>query len=329
MDFPIVGRMAPDACYRFLLYLLHPGGLRCPRCRRDDRAGVQARHRAPVLDYRCCHCGRVFNAFTGTPLQATRRSPAQWSLILRGIAQGTPTARLARELGCDRMHPLELRHRLQGLAAEATGRVGRVPGTEVEADEMFQNAGEKGVPHPDPADPPRRRANKRRGHGNFANDRPPVVGVVSRQTGEAVLGVVERTDQPALTAFVTRATGDGATVYTDEWSGYARLPEVGRGHATVNHTPGKREWARDDDGDGVREVHDNTLEGRWAALRTFLRPFRGVSKHFLHLYVAVFQWVSNRKVAVPGVVRVLLGATGHHPDGIMSRRGCPSAARPC
>jgi transposase len=139
-----------------------------------------------------------------------------------------------------------------------------------------------------------------------------VVGVVSRETGDIVLEVVERTDQQTLTTFVTEHTGDGATVYTDEWPGYARLPEVGRGHATVNHTPGQREWARDDDGDGVREVHDNTLEGLWAALRTFLRPFRGVSKHYLHQYVAVFQWAYNLK-NVAGMVRVLLGLPASTP----------------
>lgn len=136
--------------------------------------------------------------------------------------------------------------------------------------------------------------------------------MVSRESGAVALEVVERTDQKTLTAFVTEHTSDGATVYTDEWSGYARLPESGRGHATVNHTPGTREWARDDDGDGVREVHDNTLEGLWAALRTFLRPFRGVSKHYLHQYVAVFQWAHNLK-AVPGMVRVLLGLPASTP----------------
>jgi transposase len=137
--------------------------------------------------------------------------------------------------------------------------------------------------------------------------------VVSRETGEVVLEVVERTDQQTLTEFVIDHTNTDATVYTDEWSGYARVPETGRGHATVNHSPGQREWARDDDGDGIREVHDNTLEGLWAALRTFLRPFRGVSKHYLHQYVAVFQWVYNLKVAVPGVVRVLLGLPATTP----------------
>jgi transposase-like protein len=143
MDFPIVDLMDPAACYQFLVDLLHPDGLQCPRCQRSDGMGVQARHRVPVLDYRCSHCRRVFNAYTGTPLQGTRRPPTQWVLILRGIAQGTPTTRLARELGCDRMHLLNVRHRLQELAAEAAAQVGAVAGPETEADEMFQNAGEK------------------------------------------------------------------------------------------------------------------------------------------------------------------------------------------
>lgn len=140
-----------------------------------------------------------------------------------------------------------------------------------------------------------------------------MIGVVSRQTGEVVLQVVGRTDRQTLTAFVSVNTADGAMVYTDEWGGYNGLPEANRGHATVTHTPGQREWARDDDGDGIREVHDNTLEGLWAALRTFLRPFRGVSKHYLGQYVAVFQWVYNLKVAMPATLRMLLGLTSDAP----------------
>ena len=121
--------------------------------------------------------------------------------------------------------------------------------------------------------------------------------------------MADRTDGETLTAFVAGATDEGATVFTDGWGGYNGLPDAGRGHAAVCHTPGQREWARDDDGDGVREVHDNTLEGLWAALRTFLRPFRGVSKYYLGQYVAVFQWVANLKVAVPETLRMLLGLT--------------------
>lgn len=43
----------------------------------------------------------------------------------------------------------------------------------------------------------------------------------------------------------------------------------------------------------IHEVHCNTLEGLWAALRTFLRPFRGVHKRYLAQYVAIFALNGN------------------------------------
>jgi transposase-like protein len=145
MDFPLIDYLDEGACYTKLVGLLHPGGLACPRCGERQRLGVHRCHRAPVLDYQCGGCGRVFNAFTGTALQQTHRPPSQLMLILRGIAQGVPTARLARELGCDRKELLALRHRLQ-----ERGRIGldRNPLDDevVEADEMYQNAGEKRGP---------------------------------------------------------------------------------------------------------------------------------------------------------------------------------------
>ena len=82
---------------------------------------------------------------------------------------------------------------------------------------------------------------------------------------------------------------------------------TGRGHATVCHTPGQREWARDDDGDGGREVHNNTLEGLWQGLRNFLQPFRDVSKWFLAEYVGNFQWVHTLKAVTADFIRALFG----------------------
>src|SRR5262245_37034259 len=102
MDFPITDLLDEDACYAQLVRWLHPDGLACPRCRRADRMRVHRSHRAPVRDYRCGHCRRVFNAFTGTSLHGTRRRPGELALIVRGFAQGVPTAQLARELECDR-----------------------------------------------------------------------------------------------------------------------------------------------------------------------------------------------------------------------------------
>ena len=226
--------------------------------------------------------------FTGTPWQGTHLSPAQILLILRGIAQGVPTAKLAREVGISRQHLLRLRHEIQARALAAADR-SPLPDDQTEADEMYQNAGKKGVPHTDPDDPPRRRANQAKGHGTWETDRPPVPGWSAAPAAGCGSGSGSGAGSAELVdATVLPATKPGAMVYTDEWNGYNPLGRDGRGHATVNHNRG--EFARDDDGDGVREVHCNTLEGIWTGLRNFLRPFRGVNKVYLEQYVIIFQW---------------------------------------
>jgi transposase len=66
-------------------------------------------------------------------------------------------------------------------------------------------------------------------------------------------------------------------------------------HQTVDQSGPKSTWTIDADGDRVREVQCNTLEGLWTGLRNFLRPFRGVSKWYLDQYVTIFQWGHNLK----------------------------------
>ena len=133
MDFPLTGMMAEDACYARLLVILHPEGLVCPR-RGGDRLDVHRAHRDPALDNRCRDCRRVFNAFTGIALHKTSRRPSALILILRGFAQGVPTARLACEPGCDRIKLLGLRHKIQGHARAGLDPAPLADAT-VEADE--------------------------------------------------------------------------------------------------------------------------------------------------------------------------------------------------
>jgi transposase-like protein len=108
---------------------------------------------------------------------------------------------------------------------------------------------------------------------------------------------------------VLNATGSGATINTDEWGAYNHLAEADRLHVTVCHALGRREWARDDDGDGIREVHVNTCEGFWTGLRNFLRPFRGVNKVYLQQYVAMHEWAHNIKKCTLEFLRILCGVT--------------------
>jgi hypothetical protein len=91
----------------------------------------------------------------------------------------------------------------------------------------------------------------------------------------------------------------GSTVlYTDEAN---RYPGCHPTHGTVCHSA--KEWARDDDADGKREVHCNTCEGVSAWLRTYLRVFRGVHKAYLHLCVATYEALVNAKQVTAALIR--------------------------
>jgi len=193
-------------------------------------------------------------------------------LIPRGFAQGISTRQLADELECDYGTLLSYRHEIQAAALQEQD-TSTLPDAVTESNEAFQNAGEKGNPHRDPEDPPRRRANKRRGKGTI---QPEVEG----------------------------KTEEGVTLYTYESTAYNRVAKSGREHGTMCHS--KRKYARDDDGDGIREVHCNTMEGTWTGLRNFLRPFRGVHKKYLAQYVTMFQWAHNLKRVTDHFLRAIM-----------------------
>lgn len=105
-----------------------------------------------------------------------------------------------------------------------------------EGDEMFQNAGEKGDPHLDPADPPRRRANPQRGRGTQANDRPPIQGVVGRESGPIRLTFCEDTRPATVQPEVEAKTRESVALYSDESSANNKVEASGRAHGTVCHS---------------------------------------------------------------------------------------------
>lgn len=151
MRFPITDLLSEQNCHDFLLGLLHPDGLGCPSGHPlPDGQHPHRRVRATVADYRCRTCGKVFNLFTGTVWARTHYSCAKIVLILRGFAQGTPTLQLADELGCDYGTLLGYRHEMQA-AALLLQDTSPLPGAVTEADEAFQNAGEKGDRHRPPS----------------------------------------------------------------------------------------------------------------------------------------------------------------------------------
>ena len=140
IDFPIADLLDDDICTAWLERHLHPEGLKCPHCGRSDRRLFRAQGHFPA--YRCRVCHGYYTLLTGTVFAKSHQPPATLVLLLRGIAKGEPTARLARELKLSRKQLQTLRQRIQSnLNATAPTEV--MPGTAFEADELYQNAGEK------------------------------------------------------------------------------------------------------------------------------------------------------------------------------------------
>ena len=117
MLFDLTPLLDEQSCYDFLLEVLHPSGLACPHGHPlpADQAPHKWRQHGQRPVYRCRACGAVFQLFTGTLFTKSRTSCRVIVLILRGIAQGTPSQHLARELGVDRRHLLDRRHAIQAL----------------------------------------------------------------------------------------------------------------------------------------------------------------------------------------------------------------------
>jgi transposase-like protein len=140
IDFPIGELMDDSICTLWLERYLHPQGMTCPHCGSGTRRLFRAQEH--FLAYRCRACDGYYTLLTGTVFAKTRQRPATLVLLLRGVAKGEPTARLARELGLSRK-PLHTLRRCIHTKLNDTAPTETMAGTVFEADELYQNAGEK------------------------------------------------------------------------------------------------------------------------------------------------------------------------------------------
>jgi len=144
MDFPITDLMSEKASKEWIIEYFHPHGIRCPHCGAawTEASEFRRTRRSQLTVYRCRHCRGIYNLYSGTLFEARHLRPAQVVLLVRGVLKGESAATLARELGMSRTTVTELRHRLQANAAHIQTEHPLTDNV-VEADELFQNAGEK------------------------------------------------------------------------------------------------------------------------------------------------------------------------------------------
>jgi transposase-like protein len=91
-----------------------------------------------------------------------------------------------------------------------------------------------------------------------------------------------------LEAFVAEAVSHKVSLLImDQWAGYKHLNKEFPRHVTIDHARGNYV---------VGAVHTNTIEGFWSIFkRGLIGTFHNVSKKYLPLYVAEFQFRYNNR----------------------------------
>ena len=301
-----IDQIEEQRLWEVLIRVRWPHGPCCPHCGEDDPQYLKCidpDYRGGLGRWQCQVCaqagdpgeGGTFTPLTGTLFGGSRLDIRSLWMIVEAFAEGQASVETSDEAQVHR-HTSDRLFRLLRAAIylkRSSEPIVLNPEDVGEMDEVYITAGLKGnAGGLELEREPRRRGLKRRGRGTWDSDRIPVFGLLCRG-GQVRLFVLRNVQTDTIRPIVQQMVQHGATVYTDGYSIYHFLSREGYRHAAVNHGAG--EYALDLDGDGYNEVHCNTVECTWSWLRQMVRTFRGISKVYLPLYVAQFEFLFNRR----------------------------------
>jgi transposase-like protein len=299
---PEFQRLFPDeaACAAYLERARWGNGFTCPCC---GASGEPYRYatRPGVL---CCRACRHETRLTaGTVMERTHTPLSVWFWAAYLVASHTPgisAVQFQRQLGLSRYETaFQILHKLRaGMVRPDQDRIGGNPGEHVEADETYVGG-------------------RTRGKGRGVHDMVLVAGAVEvkqrkhngslnkrrtgRYAGRVRLAVAPDRSAKSLGGFIERVVKPGATLITDDWSGYARLGEGGYCHTAVVERGDMQ----------VAETFLPIIHLVFSNLKTWLRGIHhGVSPQHLQAYLNEFTFRFNRRFYPFNTFRSLLGIAG-------------------
>lgn len=299
---PEFQRLFPDeaACAEYLERTRWRDGFVCPHCAAADEPRYVST-RLKVL--RCRHCRRDTRLTAGTIMERTHTPLSVWFWGAYLVASQTPgmsAVQFQRQLGllCYET-AFQILHKLRvGMVRPDQDRIGGKPDETVEADETYVGG-------------------RTRGKGCGVHDRVLVACAVEvrqrkrtgslnkrktgRYAGRVRLSVVPDRSAKSLVGFIESAVVPGATIITDDWSGYATLGKRGYLHTAI---------AERGDMD-VAESFLPIIHLVFSNLKTWLRgTHHGVSPQHLQAYLNEFTFRFNRRFYPFNAFRSLLGIAG-------------------
>ena len=253
----------------------------CPHCfsikvyKRGKQKGVQM--------YRCNTCNKWYSETTGTALYDIKLKH-KWQSYLHYMEQGIPIKKIAKKLGISIQTSFDWRHKILSSLAQFEPEE---LASEVECDELelaLNNKGSKSL---------ERKARKRgtdfkRNQGEGQITTVQVVTAVQRNGSKYLKAVAsKRLSKEQITEAFAGKIADNTTLITDKHPSYRAFAKE---NPTIKH---KALLAKDHVDKNDKTIHLQKVNNVHSQLRTFLKPFNGVSSKYLQNYLNWYAYVDQ------------------------------------
>ena len=268
-----------QACKELLRDMRWPDGVKCPRCQSAKVYLLKSKPFHWVCKNKDCggRNGYRFSVITKTIFENTNYPLVTWFEVIHLMGQskkGISALQIHRQIGSgDYRTAWFMCHRIRA-AMKDEGFPQLMD--QVEVDGAYFGGKDKN-----------RHWDKKSGKRGLGSGKIPVIGAISRK-GNVVCQMIEHADVRTLNGFVRKAVSNKVDlVATDENPGYGYLKAQGFPHEAVKHSAG--EYVRG-------EVHTAHIDSFWSLLkRGVMGTFHNVSKTYLPLYLAEFQFRHNNR----------------------------------